>query len=136
MLDEDDRGRARSAERGKAGEECRGAVRVEVRRRLVQDKHPRPGSQHAGEGESLLLAAGESRRSTKLETGEADLGQGLRHSGAHALARPAAVLETEGDVVLHPLHNQLRGRILEDDPDPTRERGRSDRADLAAVEPE
>ena len=51
---------------------------------------------------------------------EADLVERLGHAGQHRLARPAAALEPERDVVLDALHHQLALGVLEHEPDARR----------------
>ena len=45
-------------------------------------------------------------------------------------ARPASVLEAEGEVVLDPLHDELAIGVLPDHPDPGRHRRRLESPDL------
>ena len=60
-----------------------------------------------------------------------------RTSGTRArmsVTRPGAVLQPERDVVLDPLHDELRGRVLADDPDPRRDADRAEARMSCAVE--
>ncbi len=94
------------------------ALRVEVRRRLVQQHESGAHREHAGQGEALLLAARE-RRGRMVE----------RHVEAHGRhrrldARPdlrprhPEVLAAEGDIVAGAGEDHLRVGILEDEPGP------------------
>ena len=109
--------------------------RVEVRRRLVEDEHLGPRRQHPGDREALLLAARQAVRPTALEAVEARPRRAPRARGPHRVERPGAVLEAERDVVLDSLHDQLAGRILEDEADvPRRPRPRSATRGVDAVD--
>ena len=119
MLDEDDGGRPLGSERPKAIEEGGCARRIEVRRRLIEDDDLGPRRKDAGQGQPLLLTAGQPVRPAALEAGETGLGDGLRDPRCHRLARPGPVLESECDLVLDPLHDQLGTGILEDEADAT-----------------
>ncbi len=134
MLDEDECRRARCAQHRQPLGEGQGAGRVEVGRRLVEDEEARMGGERAGQGEALLLAAREPGRPAPVEPAEAGLGERGGHPGAHGGREPAPPLQPERHVVLRPLHDQLAGRILEDDADPSDEGRRVGARDRPAVE--
>ena len=117
MLDEDDRRRAGRAHCREPGRQLAGAVGIQVCRRLVEDQDAWGRREGPGDGEALLLAARESRRSSSPEAGEAELGERLRDTRLHLPGRPPEALEAERDLVVHALHDQLALRVLEDDPD-------------------
>ena len=113
MLDQDQGRRPCVADGGEPIEECVGAGRVEVGGRLVQHDHPGEWREDPGQRQPLLLAAGEAPRPTPSEAAETDLVERVGDPRAHAVDGPAPVLEPERDVVLDPLHDELRGRVLE-----------------------
>ena len=114
-------------------EERRGATRIEVRRRLVEDQDSGPRREHAGQRQALLLPAREPVRAATLQATEPGVGDDLGHSLQHRGAWPAAILEAEGDVVLDALHDQLRAGILEDEPEPGGHDARTCRPGIDAV---
>ena len=133
VLDEHERRRALGAQRAQSNEQRRGALRIEVGRGLVEDQAARPGSQHARQGEPLLLAARKAIRSPSFQAGETRRRDRFGHSLVHDRCRPAAVLQPERDLVLDPLHDELAPGVLEDDADLRGERGRNMGRRLDAV---
>src|SRR5215212_537587 len=75
--------------------------RVEHGGGLIEDEHLRLDGEEAGQGDPLLLAAGEGVGLAALVAFEPDGPDGLRHPFAHLFPRNTEVLEAEGDVVLH-----------------------------------
>ena len=71
--------------------------------------------QGAGQRQPLTLPARERGDDRPSAIGQPDVVQCLWHAMAHAVQRPAARLETEGDVVLDALHDQLPVGVLEDE---------------------
>ena len=112
------------------------AGRIEVRGRLIEDDATGKRGQDVGDGETLLFAARERLRQARLVAGQADLPQGPRHRVEHHGARPAAVLQPEGRLVLDAGHDELTLRILEDDPDPFAEASRRRARDLLLADRE
>ncbi|GAB3943194.1 hypothetical protein GCM10027614_31490 [Micromonospora vulcania] len=100
---------------------------VEVGGRLVQEQQAGAQGQRAGQGESLLLAAGERGGGPVPVVREADPVQRLVHPRPDLAGRYSPVLQPERDVVAAAGHHQLGLRVLEDDADPF--------AALARVEP-
>src|SRR5262249_28356193 len=72
LLGEDDGGPAFARERGDELDERVGDVRVELRRRLVEEEQPRPERERRGEADALQLAAGKRRRAPVGEEVDAD----------------------------------------------------------------
>ena len=62
------------------------------------------------------------------------VGEDLGDARLHVRQRPGAVLEPESDVVLDTLHDELRGRVLEDEADALRHADRSQSADVLSVQ--
>ena len=80
----------------------------------------------AGEREALGLPARKMHRApVEGDAPEADVLQALPHARPDFLARDAAILGTEGDVIAQTVEDRLRIRILQDEPHATmRLRGR------------
>ena len=116
--------------------ECHRTGRIEVGGRLVQHQDAGARRQRAGQGQALLLPAGEAPRPLPFQPVEPDLVEHLRDPRAHRRPRPGPVLEAEGDVVLDPLHHELAVRVLPDHADPCRDHGRPEAPDLTIVEGE
>ncbi len=72
---------------------------VERAHRLIEHQQPRPGGQGAGQGHALLLAAGELADGPRLEAGQIDKGQHLRHPRGDLRRRPVAHAQPEGHVL-------------------------------------
>ena len=114
MLDEHDRGRPIRSERPEAVEEGGRARRIEVRRRFVEDEDLGP----RGQDPRARAAAADHPTdggAPALKTPEAGLGDGFANANPHGIRRPVAILESERDVILDALHDQLRPGILEDE---------------------
>ena len=101
--------------------------RWEPARRLPRARHGArhswrlgPGTQceRRGEGEALLLPAGERVRSALHPVRELDRREGGGGACPDVIGRDASVLETEGHVVTNAAHDDLRLRILEQEPAP------------------
>ncbi len=99
---------------------------VEGRERLVEEQHPRPRHEGAGDRHALLLAAGQLPRPATAVLGEPDALQGVGDAGA-ALG-PGQVGEAEADIAGHVEPGQ-QARLLEDDA-----HARMGRADRLAVD--
>ena len=67
-------------------------LEVERAERLVQEQDARTVDERAGEGDTLLLAAGELPRFPPLRPGEPDDFQDLEHTAADLVARDATAL--------------------------------------------
>ncbi len=94
------------------------------------------GREGARQGQALLLAAREPGRPAPLEPREAGLRERGRHAGPHRRPEPGAPLQAERDVVLRTLHDELAGRVLEDDPDAGGQGGGVGGPDAPAVQAE
>lgn len=92
-----------------------GGLRVEVAGRLVGDQQGGPVDEGAGDGDALLLAAGQLARHPPLLAPEADQLQDLRYGLADLAARFADDLLGEGDVLGDRLVGQ-QAEVLEDGP--------------------
>ena len=134
VLDQDQRRGPPVAQGAQSLEEVVGTGWIEVGRRLVEDDHLGKRREYTGQGEALLLPARQSSRSPPFEAAEPDLAQCVRDSRVHPCWRPGSVLEAEGHVVFGPFHDQLRGRILEDQADPGGQRRRIECRHGRAVE--
>ena len=117
VLDQHDHRRPVGPQACQAREEGRGAGRIQIRGRFVQDQDRGPRREHSGQREPLLLPAGEPVGTPPFQPGQASLGDDLRDAGAHRVASPVPILQPECDVVLHSFQDQLRARVLEDDAD-------------------
>jgi len=89
------------------------AVGVEVRGRLVQEKHARSEREDPGDGETLLLAARERGRRAVFAVGEANVSKRAVDPRPDLGCRDAVVLEAERDVVPGARHDELRLGVLE-----------------------
>ena len=111
--------------------------RIEIGGRLVQHQDAGARRQRAGQGQALLLPAGQAPRSLPFQSVEPHLVERPPGPAPRIAGRgQAAVLQAEGDVVLDPLHHELAIGVLPDHPDPCRDRGRREAPDLAIVERE
>ena len=99
------------------GEHVVGALRVELRRRLVEHQRLRPGGERTGDHAALPLAARERRRVAVAQVGDAERVEHLLDAPAHRLLGEAEVLEHEGEVALHVVDDELRLRVLRDEAD-------------------
>ena len=70
----------------------------------------------------------------QLHALKADLGEDLGYPVAHRVRFPATVLEAECDVVIDPFHDQLGGRILEQQPYACCHSDRTEREGIFVVE--
>ncbi|OUE08779.1 hypothetical protein CMsap09_07510 [Clavibacter michiganensis] len=116
MLDDDERGARRRDDRLDGAPHLADALGVEVRGRLVEEEEPRAHGEHAGEGEPLLLAAGERRRGPVEGDVEAHRVEGGADAGPDLLTRDAEVLAAERHVVADTGEDHLRVRILQHEP--------------------
>src|SRR5690606_33822127 len=90
-------------------------VRVEARRRLIEEQQPGPHREHAGEREALLLSAGQGIRRMLEPEREADRLERGTDPRPDLLARHPEVLAAERDIVPDPRQDDLRVGILEDE---------------------
>ena len=99
-------------------------VLVEVAGGLVGDQHRRLGDHRPGDGDPLLLAAGELAREGAAAVAEADRLEGVERPLARLLARHQEVgrLERERHVLLGGQARQ-KLEVLEDDADPASKLG-------------
>src|SRR3954454_9270563 len=89
---------------------------VEVAGRLVGQQDRGPVDERPGDGDALLLAAGQLVREAALLTGEADQVEHLRHGVRDGVPGLADDLQGERDVLEHGLVGQ-QPEVLEDDAD-------------------
>ena len=86
---------------------------VEVRQRLVQAHDGRLGHQRAGDGDALLLAAGElADLAHELLLGQFNLGRHFAHELVDLILVHLLDAQTEGDVLIHG-HGREEGVVLE-----------------------
>ncbi len=95
----------------------RGAGRVEVGGRLVEQQQRRAQRDRAGQRQSLLFASGQRRRRSVAWIAETGGGQRFIDKRPDPRARHATVLQPERDVVAGAGHDEVGLRILEDDAD-------------------
>ena len=86
---------------------------VEVGERLVEQEEPRLADDGAGEGDALLLAAGELAGAAGEQVVDADLAGGVLHAGGDLGLRHAVHAEREADVLLE-RHVRVERVVLED----------------------
>ena len=113
MLHEDDGTRAVGAERRDDRADVGGALRIEVRGRLVEQQQARTERDRAGDRQTLLLTAGERVGAAVGGIREAHRRERRVHPCPDLRGRHAAVLEPERDVVAGARHDELRLWILE-----------------------
>ena len=95
-------------------EDARFARGVEIRGRLIEDEDLGAHRQQRGDGDSLLLAAGEHVRGTVAVARQPYNVQRPPHPRLNLVGRHAQVLRPECDLVLHPHLRKLHLRVLED----------------------
>ena len=88
-------------------------VRVELRRRFVQQQEAWSQCERRGERYALQLSAGQLTGEPMREWFRTDESQGFVHPRPDLVGRHADVLEAEGDLVRHLGHHDLILRILE-----------------------
>ena len=88
-------------------------VRIELRRRLVQQQETGSQCERRRERHTLQLSAGQLTREAMHERFRPDKSQGVVHARPDLLGRHADVLEAEGDLVRYLGHHDLILRILE-----------------------
>ncbi len=113
-------------------EERLGGLRVELRRRLVEQQQPRPEGERRGETHALQLAGGELGHGALGEVLGSDRGERFLDAAPDLGRRQAGVLEPEGDLVRDPAHHRLVLGILEDGGDEPDQRGRRRLAGIEA----
>ncbi len=116
VLGEDHRRAEVVVEAHEGGEHVVGALRVELRRGLVEDEGLGPGGERARDHAALALAARERRGIAVAEVGDAERVEHLLDATAHRLLGEAEVLEHEREVSLHVVDDELRLRVLGDEP--------------------
>ena len=87
--------------------------RVELRRRLVEQRHPRPSGQRRAERHALQFAAGQLVRRAVEQPGDPERERGLLHPARDRGRGQAGVLERKGQLGAHRPHDDLRLGILE-----------------------
>ena len=116
------------------GEECLGAIGVELGRRLVEQQELRSQRERRGEADALQLPARELDRAAAREMRRADLTERDGDLRPDLLGRDGHVLETERDLVLDARHHDLVLRVLEDRRDDAGELGRAVRPGVQAAD--
>lgn len=134
MLDQHDGGGAFLVNGGQITDERPGACGIQVCGGLVQHEHAWSRRDDTRQRDALLLAAGQRRNPGACPLAEPHLCENLRDARVHLPRRPAAVLQPERDVVLDAIHDELRGRVLEDEPDAPRDVGRRGDGDVEAAD--
>ena len=115
-------------EPGERGEHVVGALRIELRRRLVEHERRRRRRERARDRAALALAAGQRRRVAVAQVRDAERVEHLLDAPAHRLGREAEVLEHERDVALDAVDDELRLGVLGHEPDDVGELARMVRA--------
>ena len=118
VLDQQERGAEALQHAPENGAHLRSPIRVEVRRRLIEQQQPGPKRQRSRQREALLLAARERVRRPVAPIWEVDRCQRGVDPRPDPFRRDASVLEAERDVVARPAHDDLRLRVLEEEPGP------------------
>ena len=90
---------------------------VERRGRFVEQHHLRRHGERAGDGDALLLAAGQARRHDVALLGEADLVEKLLGHGHRRIAAHAAHAQRRLDDVLQHRHVRPQIEVLKDHAD-------------------
>ena len=98
-------------------EDHRGAFRVQLGGRLVENDHLRSHRQRRREGETLALAAAERSHGTAQQVRDARGVQGLFYPPSHLARRQADVLQPESDLAIDDVVDGLQLRVLEDKAD-------------------
>ena len=132
VLGEHDGGAEVVVEPHERGEHVVGALRVELRRRLVEHERLRAGGERAGDHAALPLAARERRRVAVAQVRDAERVEHLLDPPAHRLLGEAEVLEHEREVALDVVDDELRLRVLGDEADDVGELARMVRSGRAA----
>lgn len=88
-------------------------VRVQARRRLVQDQHPRSHRHRAGYRRALALPVREQVRRAVPQRRDVQRGERRVHPGPDLVRRQPQVHRAEGDVLLHRGREQLVVRVLD-----------------------
>ena len=117
VLGEHDRQTEVVVEPVQRGDHVLGAPRIELAGRLVEDQHPRLQRQSGGDRDPLPLAAGEGAEIATAQRGDAEQVEHLLDPLAHRHRRDAELLHPEGQLVLDDRRDELRLRLLEDEPD-------------------
>ena len=116
------------------GEERFRAVRVELRRRFVEQEQLRLESKRRGKADALQLSARELDGTPRPEMRRPDLGERRLDSRPDQLRCDTKVLEAEGHLVLDARHHNLVLGILEDGGNGARQLGRAVRARIEACD--
>ncbi len=123
MVDDHARRRRRGQDRPDLLAQHGRAVRVEHRRRLVEQEQARAQRQNTGERQPLTLPAAEVGGGVVARVGKADAAQRGVHPRPDLGRRHRMVLQAERDVVAAAGQDRLGQRVLQQQPRPRRARG-------------
>jgi len=99
------------------------ALQVQVRGRFVQDEDAGAHGQDRGNGHPLLLACGEGVHGPLAQVLNARRRQPETAALGHLSRRQPQVARAKGHLLLHREAEELRGRVLEDQPHVGRQLG-------------
>ena len=94
-----------------------GRLGIQLRRRLVQHQDMRSQRQGGADRHALALAAGECLERPVAQRLQVQQVERLLDAHPHLLRGHGGVFQRKGDLVLDPVHDELRLGILEDKPD-------------------
>jgi hypothetical protein len=130
LLGQDD---GRPGGRNRREEELR-ALRVQLRRRLVEQEQLRPQRERRRETDALQLSSRQLGRPPPGQVERVDRLERVLGARPDLGRRRAGVLEPEGDLVLDASHHDLILRVLEDGRDRPRELGGSSVTRIASAD--
>ncbi len=117
MLGEDDRETEVLVEPGEGGQHVLGAPGIELARRLVERQDGWLQRQCGGDRDPLAFAARQGGDIAPPQRRDAEQVQHLLDPLAHRRGSHAELLHAEGELVLYPVGDELRLRVLEHEPD-------------------
>ncbi len=125
-----------SARSRQVGNQLGGSGGVEHRQRLVEDEDGRPPGHDRGQGQLLLLSAGQGLGRPFAQRLQAKAVQGGLQRLADGRRRQAQVLQAKDDLFFHRLAEHLRRRILKDQPGALGQTPQGGGDSVQAVEPD
>ena len=104
-------------EPGERGQHLLGRSGIEGGRRLVEHQQSRVHRQHRPDRDPLLLAPRQGAEVAAAQPGDAEQVEGLLHPASHRAGGQAELLHAVGELLLHAVGDEARGRVLSDVPD-------------------
>jgi len=108
--------REASAEAVQGGQQFLHPRRVQVGGGLIENQQPGLQGQHRGQGQKLLLAAGQGGRIPVFQPRQPHQTQGLLHPAAELLPGQPQIFRAESHFLVHPGAEKLGLKILEQHP--------------------